>query len=306
MERILVTGVAGGLGRLLARRLRERHEVVGVDTEPWPTRPAGAPFFQVDVRKRSFEDVMRKIQPTAVVHLGFVRHFRVSAERRYDINVRGTRKVLDLCRSHGVGSVVVLSSSYVYGALPENPAFMDEDYPLSGSRTYPEIRDLVEVDTLASAFVWKHPALRTCVLRPVPTLGRYATTAIGTYLRMGRPITMLGFNPMMQFMHEEDLSEALAIAVEKGLRGVYNVPGPGEVPLHTAIREVGARPLPLPEPIARVLIGQSFRLGFFPFPPGAIDYIKFTCTISGRRFAAETGFRAQYSLKETFRSVRRV
>jgi UDP-glucose 4-epimerase len=139
----------------------------------------------------------------------------------------------------------------------------------------------------------------------VATHGGDAPTAIGTNPRLGRAITMLGFNPLLQVMHEEDLAEALVVAVEQGLRGVYNVAGPGEVPLHTAIREVGARPLPLPEPLARLMIGRSFRLGWFPFPPGAIDYIKYTCTISGKRFAAETGFRPQYSLKEIFRSVRR-
>jgi len=306
VERVVITGVAGGLGRLLARRLREAHDVIGVDSEPWTTRPAGTPFHQVDVRKRAFEDVLRKVRPTALVHLGFVRHFRGSEGARYDLNVRGTRKVLDLCHEHGVRECVVLSSSYVYGAQAENPYFMDEEHPLSGSRNYPEIRDLVEVDTLAVTFMWKHTDLRTCVLRPVPTLGRYHSTAIGTYLRMSRPITMMGFNPMIQFLHEEDLCEALALAVEKGLRGVYNVAGPGEVPLQTALREIGARPLPLPDFVARPLLERTFRAGWFPFPPGAIDYIKYTCTINGKRFVDATGFRPQYSLKEIFRSVRRV
>jgi UDP-glucose 4-epimerase len=303
VEKVLITGVSGGQGRILARRLLERHEVIGVDSEPWYFKPPSVPFHQVDLRKRAFEEVLRKEQPTAVVHLGFVRHFRASAETRYDVNVRGTRKLLDHCQTHRVRKIVLLSSSYVYGAFAENPHFMDEEHPLSASRNYPEIRDLVEVDTLASAFMWQHPDLRTCVLRPVPTLGRYTRSAIGTYLRTPRVITMLGFNPMLQFMHEEDTAEALALAVESGLRGVFNVAGPGEVPLHVAIREVGARALALPEPLARTLIRRLFAVGLYPFPPGAIDYVKYTCTISGRRFEAETGFRPQFSLKETFRSL---
>jgi UDP-glucose 4-epimerase len=305
MEKVMIVGIAGGLGRLLARRLLDQYEVVGVDREPWPTRPPAVPFHQVDIRKRGFEDVLRKEQPATVVHAGFVRHFRESGESRYDVNVRGTRKLLDLCRTYGVRNVLVLSSSYVYGALPENPYFMDEDYPLSGSRNYPEIRDLVEVDTLTTAFMWRHPNLRVTILRPVPVVGRYVQSAIVTFLRMRRPIVMMGFNPMLQFIHEEDLTEALALAVQSGLRGVYNVAGPGEVPLHLAIRETGGSPLPLPEFAARAMIGRLFRLGFFPFPPGAIDYIKYTCTISGKRFVDETGFRPLFGLKEIFRSIRR-
>jgi UDP-glucose 4-epimerase len=306
VEKVLIVGISGGHGRLLARRLRERHGVAGVDREAWPTKPPGLSFYQADLRKRSFEDVLRKEQPTAVVHLGLERHFRESGGSRYDHNVRGTRRLLDHCRTYGVRKLVVLSSSYVYGALPENPYFMDEDYPLSASRNYPEIRDLVEVDTLATAFTWRHPDLQTSVLRPVPTLGRTIESSIGTYLRLRRVIVMMGFNPMVQFIHEDDLIEAIATALESGLRGVFNVVGPGEVPLHVAIRETGGRRLPLPEIVARPLVGRMHAAGLYPFPPGAIDYLKYPCTISGRRFSQEVGFRPLLSLKETFRSVRRL
>lgn len=304
MDKVLITGISSGQGRLLARRLLEKHEVVGVDGEAWTSRPPGVPFYEVDVRKRAFEDVLRKEQPQTVVHMGFVRHFREAAQSRYDVNVRGTRKILDHCRTYGVQNIIVLSSSYVYGALAENPYFMDEDHPLSGSRGYPEIRDLVEVDTIASAFAWRHPGVRTAVLRPVPVIGRYVRSSIVTYLTGRRVIVMAGFNPMLQFIHEEDLTEALALAVENRLRGVYNVAGPGEVPLRVAIRETGGRPLPLPELIARPMIERTFRFGLYPFPPGAIDYIKYPCTISGRHFVEETGFRPLFGLKELFRSIR--
>ena len=63
---------------------------------------------------------------------------------------------------------------------------MDEDSPLSASRAYPEIRDLVEVDTLASAFIWKYPHIRTCVLRPVNVLGYFVHSMIGELPAHGR------------------------------------------------------------------------------------------------------------------------
>lgn len=303
-QKVLVLGVAKGQGRLLARRLSRSAQVVGVDRDPWRRRPAETPFYRVDVRTREFEDVVRTERPDAIVHLGFIHDFSVSPAQRYDINVRGTKKLMDHCRTYGVAKLVVLSTSYVYGALPENPSFMDEEHPLSGSRNYPEIRDLVELDTLASAFMWQHPEIRTSVLRPVPTLGYYVTNAMATYLRQRVVFVMMGFDPMLQFMHEEDLADALAQAAERGLRGVYNVTGPGEVPLSVAIRETGGRSLPLPEIVARPLLARLFRFGLIGVPPGAIDYIKFPCTISGERFARQTGFRPLFGLKESFRSLR--
>lgn len=302
--KLLIVGVSQGQGRLLARRLSRDHQVVGVDRVPWRRRPPETPFFQVDVRTRAFEDVVRRERPDAVVHLGFERHFRGTPAERYDLNVRGTKKLIDVCVSHAVRRLVVLSTSYVYGALPENPCFMDEDHPLSASRNYPEIRDLVELDTLASAFVWKHPELSTAILRPVPTLGYYVDNSMANYLRQRRVFVVTGFNPMLQFMHEEDLAEAVTLAVQCGLSGVYNVTGSGEVPLRLAIAETGGRPLSLPEPIARALLDRLFRLGLWGFPLGALDYIKYACTISGERFVRETGFRPLFGLKESFRSLR--
>jgi len=304
MEKVLITGIAGGQGRLLARRLAENYEVCGVDPAEWDGAPRGIRVHSVDLRKKKFEDVIRTELPTAIVHMGFARHFRSDAGTRHDVNVRGTKQLIDHCVNHGVQKLVVLSSSYVYGAFPENPYFMDEDQPLSGSRSYPEIRDLVEVDTLATAFLWRYPHIRTCVLRPVNILGFTVHSMIAEYLRQRTVPTVMGFDPMMQFIHEEDVSEAIALALEHGLQGVFNVVGPGEVPLHTAIRESGGRALPLPEPLMRPVFAQAFRFGLLPYPPGAIDYLKFPITLSGARFVEATRFRPLFGLEEIFQSLR--
>jgi UDP-glucose 4-epimerase len=305
MEKVLITGIAGGQGRLLTRRLLENFEVCGVDRVSWEGAPRGVRVHHVDLRKKKFEDVIRTELPSAIVHMGFVRHFRSDQSTRHDVNVRGTKQLLDHCVNHGVQKLVVLSSSYVYGAFPENPYFMDEDSPLSASRSYPEIRDLVEVDTLASAFLWRYPHIRTCVLRPVNVLGYYVHSMIAQYLRQRRIPTVMGFDPMMQFIHEEDLSEAIALSLEHGLQGVFNVVGPGEVPLHTAILETGGRAIPVPEPILRALFARLFKLGMIPYPPGALDYLKFPITLSGSRFVEATNFHPLFGLEEIFHSIRR-
>ena len=305
MEKVLITGISGGQGRLLTRRLLENFEVCGADRVDWDGAPRGVRVHVVDLRKKKFEDVIRTEQPTAVVHMGFVRHFRSSQYERHDVNVRGTKQLLDHCVNHGVQNLVVLSSGYVYGAFPENPYYMDEDSPLSASRSYPEIRDLVEVDTLASAYLWRYPHIRTCVLRPVNVLGYYVHSMIARYLRQKRIPTVMGFDPMMQFIHEEDVSEAIALSLQHGLQGVFNLVGPGEVPLHTAIRECGGNATSMPEPVMRPLFDRLFRWGLIPYPPGAIDYLKFPITLAGSRFVEATNFSPLFGLEEIFQSVRR-
>jgi UDP-glucose 4-epimerase len=303
-EKLLITGIAGGLGRLIAKRLGDYFKVAGVDRSPWEGFPPNVSMHVVDLRKRKFEDVFRTERPDALVHHAFVRHFRSEPRVRHEVNVLGTKRVLEYAIAYGVKRVVVLSSSYVYGALPDNPFYLDEDFPLNVSRTYPEVRDLAEVDTLASGFLWRHPEVTTAILRPVSTLGYYTNSAIRRYLSGRYVPTIMGFNPMMQFIHEEDVAEAVALALQSGAHGVFNVVGPGAVPLKVAIRETGGTALPIPESIARAAFSRLFRLGLYPTPPGALDFLKYPCVIEGEAFQRATGFAPLFSLEDTFASVR--
>jgi UDP-glucose 4-epimerase len=304
MQKALITGIAGGQGRLLAKRLAGGYEVVGVDRIPWEERPRDVRFYQLDLRKKRFEDVLRRERPHAIVHLAFIRHFEDDPAVRHEVNVAGTKRLLEYAVTYGVKKLVIFSSSYVYGALPENPYYMDEGYPLNVSRTYPEVRDLVEVDTLASAYLWRYPEIAITILRPVNVLGYYVHSAISRYLRLDYVPTVLGFDPMMQFVHEEDVAEAIARTIESGVRGVFNLTGPGAVPLGVAIEETGRTSVPLPESITRPAISALFRWGMYPFPPGAIDFAKYPCTLDGSRFESATGFKPLFTLEDIFASVR--
>jgi len=109
---------------------------------------------------------------------------------------------------------------------------------------------------------------------------------------------------MMQFIHEEDVAEAIARTLETGMRGVFNVVGPGAVPLKVAIRETGGTAVSLPEPLARGIVERLFRVGLYHLPSAALDFVKYPCTIDGRRFHEATKFHPLFSLEDTFGSVR--
>jgi len=305
MKKVLITGVAGPIGRALAIRLAGTCEVLGVDVTAWRGARNDIRIHQVDLRKRKFEDIVRTESPDAVVHMGFVRHFEQGERARHDVNVRGTKQLLDHCVRYGVGQVVVVSSSAVYGAFAENPYEIDEDFPLSASRSYPEIRDQVEVDTLASAFIWRHTEVRTAVLRPVNVLGPTSQSMMATYLRLPRVPTVMGFDPMMQFIAEQDLVEALVRVLACRLQGVFNIEGSGQVPLHTAIEAAGAIAWPIPGPIIHAVCRRLFEWGIWGYPPGVIDYLRYPVCVSGDRFVEATDHRPKVSLREMLASVRR-
>ena len=169
---------------------------------------------------------------------------------------------------------------------------MDESFPLSVSRTYPEVRDLSEMDMLASAYLWEFPETAIAVLRPVNVLGYHVHSAIGRYLRSDYVPTLLGFDPMMQFIHEDDLAEVIVLAIERNTRGVFNVVGPGAVPLHVAIKEIGGRALPLPEIAPEGRDPPAVSLGALSLPLGGHGFHQVPVHLGRRALAGSDGIRA--------------
>jgi UDP-glucose 4-epimerase len=300
---VAITGIAGNLGKALARLLHTETHVVGIDRRPFPEKPKDVEHHQVDVRKKKVEDVFRRMRPEALIHLGIMHDPRMPHSETHSFNVIGTQKVLDLCVRYGVRKVVVLSSANVYGPLPGNPNFLPEETPLMGADRFSDVRDLIELDMYAQSFMWKHPELETVILRPVNIVGPTVRNAPSNYLRLPRPVTVMGFDPMVQLIHEQDVCRALALALRPGARGVYNVSGPGEVPLSAVLAELGRRPLSLPHFLIRPLVRRLFQARITSFPPGEIDHIQYLCAVDGSRFARELGFVPRHSLRDTVRSV---
>jgi UDP-glucose 4-epimerase len=301
-RKVMVTGAAGAIGGLIMRQLaRAGFDVHAVDRRQDAQSPAGVTFHQADVRKRGFEDVLKKVRPWALVHHARVRSFQVDAAERHKINFEGTVRAFELASESGVGKIVFPSRHTVYGALPDHPHFLNEDHPPSAGRTFPEIQDLVAADLYACGMLWRRPELEVVVLRPVNVLGPTVNTLFSSYLSSGRVFTIAGYDPLYQVLHEDDLALATELALRPGLKGVFNVTGPGQVPLHVIVEESGARRVPLPEPLIRLVQG---RLGFARVPQGAIDFLKFPCTVDGQRFIDATGFLPQHTLSDTLGSMR--
>jgi UDP-glucose 4-epimerase len=302
-DKVVVTGIAGRLGRLLARRLhREDVTVVGIDRRSFGGRPRDIEHVQVDLRSKKARDVFRAGDVRALIHLGVMHDPRQSGAEHHSWNVQGTLRLLDACATYGVPKVVVLSSANVYGPRPDNPQFLTEDSPLMAAQEFPAIRDLIEVDMLASSFFWKSQRVETVILRPVHILGG-VHNAPSNYLRLPWVPTLLGFDPMVQVIHELDVVEAIVCGLRSGVRGIFNVTGPGEVPLSTILNELGRQSIPIPHPFAKPLLSLLWRGRFTSFPVPELDHIRFVCMVDGARATKELGFRPRRSLKETIRAV---
>lgn len=303
-RKVVITGIAGRLGRLLARRLHreQRFRVVGIDRRPFIGKPKDIDHHQVDLRSKKARDIFRQGDVHALVHMGVMHAPHAKSTEVYSWNIGGTAKLLDYCLAYEVPKVVVLSSANVYGPRPENTQFLTEEAPLLAAQRFPRMRDLVEIDHMASSFFWKARDIDTVILRPVHILGG-VKNAPSNYLRLDPIPTLLGFDPMVQVVHEEDVVEAILRALQPGARGIYNVTGPGEVPLSVVIGELGRSAVPVPSTVARGLWGVAFRFGLSTFPVGEFDFIRYVCMVDGTRAQTELGYRPRHSLRETIRAV---
>lgn len=301
---IVVTGISGNLGRTLAKLLHTHERIIGIDRRPFVGRPKDIEMHQLDLRKKKAEDVFRKNDIRAVIHMGIMHDPRMSEEEHHSFNVVGTTRLLEYCAKYGVKKVVVLSSANVYGPSPDNSNFLTEEAPLMAASRFSGVRDLIEVDMLAHGFFWKHPNIQTVILRPVHIVGPTIKNAPSNYLRLRYPWVLAGFDPMVQLIHVEDVARAM---VEAALRpepkGVYNVVGPGEVPLSSIHGELGHSAIPVPHPVARPLLGMLFKYRLANFPPPELDHIQFLCNVDGSRWRKDVAWQPRHSMRETIRSL---
>lgn len=301
-EVVLVTGAAGRLGRLVVQMLHRQKEVIAVDRRPIHGLPKDVTHLRTDVRWRAIEDVFRRHKVQGILHLGLIHNPRAEDDQ-YRFNVLGTQHLLELAAKHTVPKLVMLSSANIYGPHPDNSHFLTEDAPLLGAEGFPNIRDMVAVDRIVQSFFYRHPEVETVMLRPVHIVGPRVKNAPSNYLRLDRPWVVMGFDPMIQLIHEEDVVRAMMRALEPGLKGVFNVVGPGEAPLSRILSVLGKRPLSVPSFMVKALVDRAFSLRMTSFPAPEIRHIQYNCVVDGSLFRRVAGFEPQYGLIETIRSV---
>src|SRR5258708_39338130 len=146
MSAVLITGISGNLGRTVAKVLHRTERVIGLDRRPFPGAPKDLEVVHADIRKRKVEEIFRRGEVTALIHMAIIHDPRLPQAEHHNFNVLGTKAVLSFAAKYGVKKVGVLSSANVYGPQPDNDNFLTGESPLLRSQRFPAIRALVDVD----------------------------------------------------------------------------------------------------------------------------------------------------------------
>lgn len=264
VRRVVVTGATWPLGRRVVERLQSAAAMFDVREAR-----AGEPLDSFDV----------------LIHLAPGDHDALAARGRSA--AVGTPEILEQATRAGAGYVLVLSSAMVYGAWPNNPIPLTEEATLRPDFGFAFARQLATVEQLVDDWSHSDPARRTCVLRPVPAMAADGTSSLVRALAAGMGGRLGVDDVPAQFVHLDDLADAVVLCVTNELTGVYNVSPDGFVPGSRVRALSGMSPrLRLPDRLGEFVADLRWRFQRGPIPPGLRPYVRSPWLVSNGRLRA--------------------
>ena len=296
---VAVTGIAGLLGQRLLARLDASPvvgRVVGLDVRDPERRIGRLEMHRVDISTADLEPLLEGV--SVIVHLASIVDPLPDDSFETRVNVDGTRRLLDAAANMGITKIVRVSTAAVYGAWPSNPVPLTEDAPLRPNPGFGPAVQGAEVERMVAVWRQAIPDAVTTTLRAAPVLGR-GSQHLWARLLSGRPaIRVRGAAPPVQTVHADDVADALLLAVEQDLPGVFNVAADGwlDAAAAAALRRRPAAAVPA-ELLSRAL-RRLWSTGLGDVPAEALPYLTHPWVLANDRLRA-AGWAPRHTNEET-------
>jgi 1-acyl-sn-glycerol-3-phosphate acyltransferase len=172
----------------------------------------------------------------------------------------------------GIERLVLRSHAYTYGSNTKNPGLMTEDRISLLPLRAPE-QQWLRAEESALAF------RNSAVIRLTNVLDIDEGDLIVKQISGGMGISLAGFDPNVQFISVRDAARALVAAASSSATGIFNVAGPGAIPLKKVFRAAGTTRLSVPGGVK-------------------LHPMQYNWTVSGERAARELSFVPEQSTIE--------
>jgi nucleoside-diphosphate-sugar epimerase len=297
MGTVVVTGAAGSLGpRVVARLVRDGRvdRVIGVDTEPMVGFPAPVGPLVVDLSEEGEPgDALEAACAGAdgIIHLAWRTadgrgEDRAGRQRAAAANHRSLERILAAAARGGVRSFVHLSSATVYGAWPDNPVPLSEDSLLRPNPEFGFAVEKADAEQRIAGWAEDHPEVAVAVLRPTVTVGSPERPLYRALGGTDAPGSEGGTRPV-QFLHVDDLAEAVVLAWQRRLRGPFNVaPDSGTAEATARALAGGVARVRLPVRLAQAVASWSWDLWRLGVPREAAAYATHPWVVAPDRLKA--------------------
>jgi UDP-glucose 4-epimerase len=310
--RVLVTGASGYLGSQVIDALAQpgipggAELVVAHDIRLPATRVPGVEYALADIRSADIAELMSGLRVDTVVHLAsIVTPGRDSRrEFEYDVDVNGTRNVLQACVGTGVRRIIVSSSGAAYGYHADNPAWLTEDMPVRGNGVFAYSHHKRLVEDMLADYRTRHPALEQVVLRIGTILGATVRNQITDLFEKPRLLAIAGSDSPFVFIWDGDVVAIIVRAVRDGPAGVFNVAGDGALTIHEIAARLGKRCLVLPAWLLQGALAVLKPLGLTQYGPQQLDFLRYRPVLLNTRLKTVFGYTPRYTSSEVFEIYR--
>lgn len=311
--KVLVTGGDGYVGRktvaALAAALTEGRvaKIVSLDVRDVPPdrRKPGVEYRSGDVRDAGLADLLREEGIDTVVHLAsIVTPGRgTSKDFEYQVDVLGTKNVLDACVAAGVRRIVVSSSGAAYGYHPDNPEWLTEDHPVRGNDVFTYARNKRLVEEMLAAYRGTSPQLEQVVFRIGTIVGREARNQITELFERPKLLAVQGAKSPFVFVWDEDVAGAILHAVTGGRAGVYNLAGDGALGIDEIAARLGKPVDAKPAWLVRLALRLAKAIGRSDHGPEGVLFLQYRPVLANRRLKEIFGYRPRKTSAEAFEEL---
>ena len=303
---VLVTGVSRDLGRRVARAVSADpsvERVVGVDAVPPRGDMGEVSFVRADIRNPVIAKVIAKEDVDTVVHMSVISTPGSAGGRNTmkELNVIGTMQLLAACqKAPGLRTLVVKSSTTMYGASSRDPAMFTEDMEPRRAPRSGYAKDVADVEGYVRGFARRRPDVQVTILRAANVVGPQVASPLTSYFRLPVVPTVLGHDPRLQFLHEQDLLAVVRHAIAAEVAGTFNVAGDGVLMLSQAMRRLQRPSVALPS-VAVGRVGSTLRSArVTEFSPELMRLLTYGRGVDTTRMRAELGFEPSFTTAEAF------
>jgi UDP-glucose 4-epimerase len=303
--RYVITGGSGYIGTRLVDFLSRREDterIVICDVAPPRGYKPKTEYERLDVRDRiAVRSVLERSRPDAVVHLAFILNPSHDEHFMYDVDVNGTHNVLEAAADAGTGQVLVTSSAAAYGAFPDNPVPLTEEDPVRGVAGFSYARDKTESDRLCQLWAKTYPERVMTIVRPCIVFGpNVHNYMVRLWTKQPFAVDVGNLDERIQFVHEDDLVEAITGLLLGRHAGAFNIAGAGTMTFRECAELLGTPIRKMPLPAYRGLARALWRARLSESPPGNIEFGLYPWIVSTDKLERTTGWKPARTTRETF------
>ena len=303
-KKVLVTGSSGYLGSQTVAGLAARADlaVIALDVREPATRLPGVTYEIADIRAPEVDAIVGRHRPDVVVHLASIVTPGKNSNRafEYDVDVNGTRNLLQACVAHGVRRLIVSSSGAAYGYHADNPEWLTEDDPVRGNDVFAYSCHKRLVEEMLADYRASHPELEQIVFRIGTILGPTVRNQITDLFEKPKILAIAGSDSPFVFIHDQDVVGAILHGIDSRATGIFNVAGDGKLTIFEIAGRLGKSCRVLPAGLLKTALWVLKKLNLTQYGPEQLDFLRYRPVLLNTRLKNEFGYTPRLSSAQVF------